>query len=223
MILVDALADLRDAYPRSEFGDATILLYARQLEGWDPEAVADAVDRLIATSKFLPSVSEIKYAIADRALNLPTPEEAWLIAERGVLREAAEPVRIAAAHVGGRWAILHSDNIDTVRAQFRRAYESARAQALADFVRPRAALPGLAPPALLGPTMSALPESERYKPRPVMMRLMHRMAGHAPEPPTEEEKRDAIEILREGPINGIEDPLYQEAERIMRDSDPGNL
>jgi hypothetical protein len=218
MSAAQAVTMLKLAY-RSEFPDDRALFYGMELARFPDSDVEEAVRSLILTSRFLPSIAEIGERIAERALNLPTTEEAWIIAERGNLKDAAEPVRIAAEHVGGRWAITKSDNIDTVRAQFRKAYESARAQAFRDYVTPRALPPGIAPPELLGPTMKALPESQHFRPRPVFTLWMKAQTlAYRPEEITDEEKRDAIEVLKEGPVNGYEDPLYVMAERIFRDA-----
>lgn len=218
------LQRLRDAFPREEFPDRTVALYGQQLQYLPPEAVARAVENMIRRSRFLPRISEVLTEIAELELNLPTTEEAWEIAERGSLRAAHPIVKEAAEHVGGRWQILHSDNIPTVRAQFRTAYERLRERTINEYRTGQAReLPdGLKP---LGPTMKELPVSDRIRPRPVMARLSARWAGRDLSPPTDEEKRDAIEVLRidagtttwddDGVATLVRDPLYQEAERIF--------
>lgn len=68
---------------------------------------------------------------------------------------------------------------------------------------------------LLGPTMASLPVSEAIQPKPVHRRMVMRMMGKRLGPPTDAEKRHAIEVLREGPPSqGLADPIYVEAERI---------
>jgi len=216
---------LRDAYPREDFPDRTVALYAAALEAIPAEVLTAAVHNIVARSRFLPRVSEILEECAELALDLPTAEQAWGIAERGSLRDAHEAVRRATDHVGGRWQILHSDNIPTVRAQFVKAYENIRREYLDEYRTGRARELPAGSPGALSPTMAALPETTRIRPRPVMARLSARWAGRDLAPPTEEEKADAIEYLREGPAEGggildlvpgvILDPLYQEAERIF--------
>ena len=212
-----ALTRLREAFPREEFPDRTVALYASELEHLPTPAVLHAVEALIRRNRFLPRLSEILTEIAEYELNLPTTEEAWEIANRGSLRAAHPCVRDAAEHVGGRWAILHSDNVPTVRAQFRSAYDRLRARTIDEYRTGHAAeLPaGLKP---LGTTMAALPETTRIRPRPVMLRWMQRMSNSKLNPPSEEEKLDAVQVLREGPPDGEPDPLYQEAERIFEEA-----
>jgi len=70
----------------------------------------------------------------------------------------------------------------------------------------------------LGPTMQTLPVTTRYRPRPVLARETKRMFGRPLPPPTEAEKADAIEVLRDGP-DFLDEPwrdyLYDAAERIL--------
>jgi len=221
-----AIQMLEDGWPREPFPDRTIALYGERLGRYPEQLVLAAVDDLVGSATFRPSVGQVVERVAERALNLPTAEEAWEIAERGALRDAPEPVREAAAYVGGRGTIRFTENPETVRAQFRKAYENIRQRALNDYatgtVRP--SLAERSAPAL-GPTMAALPETTRIRPRPVMARLSARWAGRKLELPTEEEKRDAIDVLRGGAgpsfvgdfpgDDVILDPLYQEAERIF--------
>jgi hypothetical protein len=217
----DAVKRLRDAWPREPFPDVTIAIYAERLSGFPADAVMASVNDLL-TEKWRPSIGQLTEAIAERALNLPTVEEAWTIAERGSLRDAPEPVRAAVEYVGGRWAILHGDNATTTRAQFRQAYLNLRQTAISDYVR------GGRPPQLaltarpqLGATMASLPESERYQPRPVQSRWLRRVVMQQEVgPPTDEEKADAIAVIGAGSWanNPADDPLYAEAERIFAEA-----
>jgi hypothetical protein len=221
MTLSDAMRKLRDGWPREEFPDRTIALYAEQLSAYPVELVVQAVDDLLRTEKWRPSVGQITAQVAERALNLPIEEEAWQIADTGDLRDAHGDVRRAAEHVGGRYAILHSTQPERLRGQFLRAYRGYRRQSLIDYVRGgRPALAGGVRTRALGPTMLALPETSRIAPRPVMGRLVARWAGRDLEAPNEDEVRDAIEVLRAGPFADDlqNDPLYLEAERIHEEA-----
>lgn len=225
--LVIGITKLRDGWPREEFPDRTIKLYADALGRLPEEHVVDAIDAMLARNAFRPSIGEITQEAARRALDYPTAEVAWEIAESGRLRSAPEPVRQAAEYVGGRWAILHGDNLATVRAQFRKSYESLVERAINEYATsgrpPRRELPP-SRRELMGPTMASLPETAHYRPRPIMARTIARMSGRELEPPTEEEKRDAIAVLRDydDTINGAErsefDPLYREAERVFMEA-----
>lgn len=215
-----AIAILSVAYPGKRFPDKTAELYGRLLSDLDPVAVTRAVERLIKGSEFVPTIHAIRREVAEEALALPTPEQAWDIALSGSLKAAPREVREATESVGGRWALLHSDNPTTVRAQFLRSYQERRRTCVEEFIGARE--PRELPPAQveqLGPTMALLPESEFAFAPPVNARWLRRMTGRAIEPPTEAEKAHAIEILRDGPpLDGDPDPLYVEAERIFAEA-----
>lgn len=220
-----AIAVLRDAYPRADFPDRSIALYGRMLGDLDDAALTRAVARLIRRKTFLPSIAEIREEVAEEALALPTPEEAWDLVRNAPLgaRKSWPPeVDAAAEAVGGRWGIQTTERPETLRAQFRRDYEARRKRAVEVFTGSAATLPPAVDALTLGPTMRSLPETTRIHPRPVMARLSARWAGHALDPPTEEEKADAIAVLRDGSrAPGVldlaegADPLYLEAERIF--------
>lgn len=218
-----AMTKLRDGWPREEFPDRTIQLYADMLSRLPEEHVVDAIDSMLARTAFRPSIGDIAQEAARRALDYPSTEVAWEIAESGSLRGAPEPVRQAAEYVGGRWAILHSDNLTTIRAQFRRSYESLVERAINEYAThgrlPRRELPPRRRE-LMGPTMASLPETEHFRPRPIQARWLLRVQGREPGPPTEEEKADAIAYLKDGPWSADpkEDSLYCEAERVFAEA-----
>lgn len=125
-----AIAALRAAYPRADFPDRSVELYARMLARYDDDELQAAVERLIRRSTFLPSIAEIGRDIAEAKCGLPTPPQAWDIVLSGALRDAPEAVRESARSCGGRWSIVHSEHPETVRAQFVRDYTSRREQAI---------------------------------------------------------------------------------------------
>jgi hypothetical protein len=211
-----AIAILRDAYPRQPFPDASVAFYARKLADLDAVELAGAVDRITNRSTFLPSVAEIRSEVAEARLGLPTTAEAWETAESGSLRTAPEPLRRAVEIVGGRWAIRHSDNPTAVRAQFRQAYEDLRQEAV---LREAGALPERRDlRAIEASPDPALAEAEHFVPGPVMARAGRELTGQPLESPTDEEKRDAIRILKRGPISA-DDPLYKAAELVLVHAD----
>jgi hypothetical protein len=214
-----AIAILRAAFPGKDFPDKTVELYGRMLADLDPGAVTRAVERLINGSDFLPTIHAIRQEVAEEELGLPTPEEAWDIALSGHLRQAPPEVRNACDSVGGRWALLHSDSPSVVRAQFLKSYGERRRNAIAEFTGAKTPLGLPAMPEQIGPTMAALPESTVAFAPPVNARWLRRMMGQELKAPTEAEKANAVEILREGPPeNGEPDPLYVEAERIFMEA-----
>lgn len=215
-----AIGKLLDAYPREEFAPRTIALYADRLGGIPAPILTRAIDNLVMRCKWRPTVGEIATECAELALGLPSEEQAWEIACRGSLRDAHPAVQKAAAHVGGRWDILHSENPTAMRAQFRDAYRNLRAEAVDEYRtgRPRPLPDGS--PELASPTMAALPESRYAAAPPVHARWLRRVLhGGDLGPPTEEEKSHAIEVLRDGPpTEGDPDPVYIEAERIFMEA-----
>lgn len=208
-----AIAILRDAYPRQPFPDGAVAFYARKLADYDGAELVRAVDRLTDRSTFLPSVAEIKREIAEERLSLPNVAEAWEIAEKGSLRAAPQAVRDAAEFVGGRWAILHGDNAVATRAQFREQYTHLREQALLEEVGALPERKGLPARAALPPVDPDLIESA------VMTRAVRLMTDQpVHHPPTEEERRDAIRILKRGPWDPDDpqtDRLYVAAEQVL--------
>lgn len=220
-----AIAAIQVAYPTRSFPDATAELYGRMLADLDPAAVTRAVERLIKGSEFPPTIHAIRREVAEETLQLPSPEEAWDIALHGRVRGAAPEVRAAVDAVGGRWALLHSDNPSTVRAQFLKSYGERRRNTIEEFMGARTPL-GL-PSATqheIGPTMASLPESDSAPAPPVHARFIRRMLGKELADPTEAEKAHAIEILRDGPPDhGEPDGVYIEAERILVETGDGRI
>jgi len=210
--LAAALAILRDAYPRQDFPDPSVRMYAHALADLDDEAVCRAVERIVRRSQWLPTISQIRIEVAEERLALPTVEEAWNLVRNGGSGAWPEPVRQAMNDIGGHWAIRTADRPDVLFSQFRRAYESRRARMIemeigaAAFVTPQLTAPA---------EVRELPVSTRIRPRPIMARLATRFAGRSPGAPNDEEVSDAIAILRDGQDG--DDPLYREAERLLID------
>lgn len=228
MQLAAGIAALTLAYPRASFPEGSVQLYARMLADLAESEVAEAIERLIRRSTFLPTIAEIRTEVIDARLGLPTAEEAWEIVTRGSVKDAPEELRIALESAGGRWSVMHAENPEVVRAQFTKDYASRRnrsiqiasgavvASNIVSLVtrRPLRALEASA----------ALPESTRIAPRPVMMRLMRRRSGRVLGDPSDPERADAILVLHDGPQafpdepEGHVDPLFEEAQRIMDES-----
>jgi hypothetical protein len=218
--LAVAIAALRDAYPRADFPDRAVAMYGTMLADLDDQEVLDAVGRLCKRSRFLPTIADIREEVAEAVLRLPSPEEAWDIATTGRLRDAAPEVHAAAEAVGGRWGILTTGNPTTVRAQFLKGYAERRRNAILQFTGGRVTPELMALRPRLNPTMQALPESDRFKPRPLQLRWMRRVVhGEQVPAPTDDEKRDAIRYLKDGPQSAepADDALYREAELVFRD------
>lgn len=226
--LAEALDRLRAGWTQYPLTDVSIRVYAEQLADLDGEAVLAAVNRLLNVSVRRPAIADIRNEVAEVALGLPSPEEAW---EMALDRNTSVPeVARAMKLVGGSWSIQHSQNQETLHAQFRKAYEGLRSKA----IRNAAVGPLLLPETLIeakrevaagngdglaslnGRRLAELPESTRIHPRPVMWRLAQRMGGRVIPDPDEAMIQDAIRIL-EADREGDEDVLYAEAERVLHD------
>jgi hypothetical protein len=65
-------ADLRAAYPRETADPATAALYARKLADFETAEVLAAIDTLIETSRFLPTIAEIRAEIRRHRADYPS-------------------------------------------------------------------------------------------------------------------------------------------------------
>jgi hypothetical protein len=209
-VSAEAIAALRAAYPRQDFPDSSVRLYARMLGDLPDREVADAIGRIIRRSTWLPSIAEIRRDVADHQLQLPPPHVAWEIARTGSLAAAPPEVRHAVEAVGGRWQVLHSERPDMTRRAFIEEYERRRDLAIQE-IAGSLAVP-LVPPAT--PALAAVPVTDKVEPRPIVRYWMRRMTDRDA-PPTDAEKRDAIVILRDDYDETEPDPLYIEAERML--------
>lgn len=212
--LADSLTALAAAYPRQNFPDDTVAIYARMLGDLDPDCVMDAVKRLIARSRFMPTIAEIREDVAEARAMLPSAAEAWEIMLRGDLANAAPEIQAAARSVGGRHAIQATTNPTAVRAQFDRDYADRRANAIHQIA-------GAAVPrdltALAAGTVRMIPAAseERIRPRPIMQRLLARMSGLEPGAPSDADISDAITVLHDHHPGDEPDPLLNEATMIL--------
>lgn len=80
------VALLQGAYPRQEFPDSTVEVYAMALVDLDYADVVEAVTRLVQTSRWLPTIAEIRERVAEARLELPDPEMAWVEVRKAIQR-----------------------------------------------------------------------------------------------------------------------------------------
>lgn len=141
---IKIMATLTAAFPRTEIGEQTILVYAKFLADIPYEAGQAAILNLIAGSKFFPTVAELRQAALKLipGKQLPTPEEAWgevstQIRVNGYYRVPvfSHPVIEQAVKAMGWQELCTSENGIADRAHFMRIYESFRDRALEDTVR----------------------------------------------------------------------------------------
>lgn len=109
-------------------------VYSEALADLEPAAVDVAVAALIKTSRFFPTVAEIRERVGEQKLGLPTPAEAWMMACGDLKRDDPSGLMHRAKHaVGGEWAFRTSENPTALRAQFLRIYEDLRDRQILTF------------------------------------------------------------------------------------------
>lgn len=74
------VALLLAAYPRADWPESTRTLYRESLSSFSFVEARSAVERIVATSDWPPSVAEIRRTIVEARLDLPSEIEAWELA-----------------------------------------------------------------------------------------------------------------------------------------------
>jgi len=219
-MLSETLTYLRAAYPRAAFPPETVSVYVEELSDLDDAELVAACRRLGRRSIYLPTIAEIRREIVEERLSLPSAGEAWQRCLDGRALEPGSPevLRDAYKAIGGRWEFRHSSNPGAMRHQFERDYD-ARVEAL---VRRSVTANGCAPALERARERDALAAgglSADVPSTPVERRMAKRFLGEDLGYPSEEEKRDAIRVLRGGPMQPDPrgDAIYAEAERIFEE------
>lgn len=121
------LKQLFAAYPQAQVSEQTVAVYLRMLRDIPPEALQVAVDQAIATSKFLPTVAELRDTLHGlRQLDTPSWGEAWedvmsemrRIGSYGVPQFRSRLTEQVVRSMGWK-TLCASENPQTDRAQFR--------------------------------------------------------------------------------------------------------
>lgn len=136
--ILKAVAPLQLAF-KGNLDDARMRLYVEMLSDIPPQILEAAVKKLIMTNKFLPSIAEIRetaYGIKGTISGTAVPDEseAWgevvkAIRSVGYYRKpkfSHEAITTAVNNIG--WqdiCMTTNDGMNTLRAQFRRAYQLA--------------------------------------------------------------------------------------------------
>lgn len=136
--ILKAVAPLQLAYNAS-LDDARLKLYVEMLSDIPPSILETAVKKLIMTNKFLPSIAEIRevaYGIKGIISGTAAPDEseAWgevikaiqSVGYYGKPKFSHEAITTAVNNIG--WqdiCMTTNDGMNTLRAQFRRAYQLA--------------------------------------------------------------------------------------------------
>lgn len=127
------VAMLRAAWPRQEVGQDTAEVYAGMLGDLPFEEAKAAVTRLVQTSRFFPTIAEIRERVAETRCDLDPPEMAWgevqnAIRSIGSYHQPlfANPAIQHAVNAIGWKQICLDENLSATRARFIDAYKSAR-------------------------------------------------------------------------------------------------
>jgi hypothetical protein len=149
------VAMLQGAFPQRQLPDSTIEVYAMALADLDFELARAAVMRLVQTSRFLPTIAEIREAAVRDRVSLPTPEEAWGIVRRAIGQHGSYRVPVfdcdeihdAVRDIGWKEICL-SEQPASTRARFIDAYKSRverrmNAEARGAYARGKRELPAL--------------------------------------------------------------------------------
>lgn len=121
------LEQLAAAYPKTHLGQATLAVYAADLADIDPDVLAGALVDLRRTSRFFPTIAEIREACAIAVIDPPNPAEAFR--QASTKAPMHELVAEARTLVGDSWHWQTSTTHDLER-QFRAAYAETRDRAL---------------------------------------------------------------------------------------------
>ena len=136
--ILKAVAPLQLAF-KGNLDDARMRLYVEMLSDIPPQILEAAVKKLIMTNKFLPSIAEIRevaYGIKGTISGNATPDEseAWgevvkaiqSVGYYGKPKFSHEAITTAVNNIGWQDICMTTyDGMNTLRAQFRRAYQLA--------------------------------------------------------------------------------------------------
>lgn len=145
---LELMGTLAAAYPRQELRDETLEVYARDLIDLDQKLAAEAVAHVLRSSRFFPTIAEIRDAAAELELDAPGPMEAWRQASQLDRTARHSLVQQARATVGDDYAWRTGDR-EQLRPAFLGAYRELRAAAISQLVAPAAQLGAAEPPPTL--------------------------------------------------------------------------
>jgi hypothetical protein len=125
------VAMLQGAWTQRQLPESTAEVYALTLADLDYELAKAAVVKLIQTSKWLPTVAEIRDTAVRSRVSLPSPEEAWGVVHRAISKHGSyrtptfdcEEIDGAVGDIGWR-AICLTENIASERARFIDAFKA---------------------------------------------------------------------------------------------------
>ena len=141
---------LQGAYPRQELPASTESIYAAALGDLDVVAVERAVLFLIRTSRWLPTIAEIREHVAEEQVALPEPEFAWAEVRDAIGRYGLDQARPpwscpeigAAVSVLGWRTLCTTENSGRERERWIKTYAALRRRRIEQVAAPAGTLPG---------------------------------------------------------------------------------
>jgi hypothetical protein len=130
------LAILAAAYPSVEVSESTLVVYETMLADVSPEELQAVVLEHIARSRWFPTVAELRGAIAERRMSLPSAAEALASVSKALAKNTAAEMHglvfEAVERCGGLWEAKRSTTPQRWRQQFLDAYRELRTEAVAE-------------------------------------------------------------------------------------------
>lgn len=129
---------LVDAFPHVQVRSGTVAAYAGALSDLPAAGVTAACARIIATSRFFPSIAEIRDSVFEATYGFPSSEVA-LQELRANIKSAGQysglcrwshPALEEAASSVGWWSLSNGENPSAVHSQFLKAYEGVKRAAV---------------------------------------------------------------------------------------------
>ena len=123
------VSQLVGAYPR-DLTEATLEIYCQDLCDLAPDTLMRAVVQLRRTSKWLPTIAEIRAAVVDQATDFPSPAVAWdrvtdQMPRRGTYRPpgrgSGDP-EFRALELCGDWAACCQEDATWLRKRYVEIY-----------------------------------------------------------------------------------------------------
>lgn len=131
---------VQSAYPRQEFPEDTVRVYVMSLVDLPTELATRAVMELIRTSKWVPTIAEIRQRATEIGCPMPAADEAWAEVQRaarmfspGVVVDvqwSSDLVAEAVAMTGGLWGIAMTSRPEVLQRQFTDTYNALRQRRL---------------------------------------------------------------------------------------------
>ena len=129
------VATLAAAFPRQQVPQVTFDVYTADLVDLDAGVTEQAVSGLRRSSKWFPTIAEIREAVAELQLDAPGPMEAYVQATHCAKKNRHPLVQEAKQICGDDWYWREAP-IGVSRKAFLAAYAEVKSRALSRIVRP---------------------------------------------------------------------------------------